>query len=133
MSNHLSSQTVACLIKRISACGRAVLYADLLATDRVYLQTMSPWLAVGSYPTRFIFSLMGSLVSVALSLGSPPVAVSDCHALCCPDFPLRTLYGSTGRLLNELPDYKYIKKYDIELIFTKNAPVLAVDARYSPP
>lgn len=29
----------------------------------------------------------GGFVSVALSLGSPPVAVSDCHSLCCPDFP----------------------------------------------
>ena len=25
---------------------------------------------------------------MALSLGSPPVAVSDCRVLCCPDFPL---------------------------------------------
>ena len=25
---------------------------------------------------------------MALSLGFPPVAVSDCPALCCPDFPL---------------------------------------------
>jgi hypothetical protein len=30
---------------------------------------------------------MGGIVSVALSLGSPPVAVSDCPSLCCPDFP----------------------------------------------
>ena len=29
----------------------------------------------------------GGLVSVALSLESPPVAVSDCPSLCCPDFP----------------------------------------------
>jgi len=65
---------------------------------------------------------MGSLVSVALSLESPPVAVSDCHALCCPDFPLHTPYESAGRLLNELPDNKYIKEYSIELIFTKKCP-----------
>lgn len=31
---------------------------------------------------------MGSFVSVALSLGLPPVAVSDCRILHCPDFPL---------------------------------------------
>ncbi len=30
----------------------------------------------------------GSFVSVALSLGFPPVAVSNCLSLCCPDFPL---------------------------------------------
>jgi len=94
VDDHLSSQAVACLIKRISACGRAALYASLLATDRVYLRTMSPWHAVSSYLTRFIFSLLaeGSLVSVALSLGLPPVAVSDCHALYCPDFPLHGLF-----------------------------------------
>src|SRR3972149_3264872 len=30
----------------------------------------------------------GGLLSVALSLGSPPVAVNDLPALWCPDFPL---------------------------------------------
>jgi hypothetical protein len=30
----------------------------------------------------------GSFVSVALSLGLPPVAVSNCLSLRCPDFPL---------------------------------------------
>ncbi|TSC90514.1 MAG: hypothetical protein CEN92_464 [Candidatus Berkelbacteria bacterium Licking1014_96] len=34
------------------------------------------------------------LVSVALSLGSPPVAVSDCPALRCSDFPLRRYVGA---------------------------------------
>jgi len=29
----------------------------------------------------------GGIVSVALSLGSPPVAVNNRPALCCPDFP----------------------------------------------
>ncbi len=29
----------------------------------------------------------GGVVSVALSLGSPPVAVSNCLSLRCPDFP----------------------------------------------
>lgn len=51
---------------------------------------MSPLSAVGSYPTRFTLTLykQSGFVSVALSLGLPPVAVSDCLALCCPDFPL---------------------------------------------
>jgi hypothetical protein len=30
--------------------------ADLLAADRVYLHAMSPWNAVSSYLTRFIFA-----------------------------------------------------------------------------
>ena len=77
--DHLSSQIVAYLIKRVSACGRVALYADLLAAGRVYLHAMSPWNAVSSYLTRFIFSPKGSFVSVALSLGSPPVVVNDCH------------------------------------------------------
>lgn len=29
----------------------------------------------------------GGVVSVALSLGLLPVAVSNCLAMCCPDFP----------------------------------------------
>ncbi len=61
----------------------------LLAADRVYLFLASPTGIVGSYPTRFTFASVarGSFVSVALSLGLPPVAVSDCLSLCCPDFP----------------------------------------------
>ena len=78
--------------------------ADLLAADRVYLLHMSPYDAVGSYPTHFTLTSKylaepnelnlartfkrGGIVSVALSLGSPPVAVSNCRVLCCPDFPL---------------------------------------------
>ena len=81
---------------------------------------MSPWYAVGSYPTRFIFSRdiisQGSFVSVALSLEFPLVAVSDCHTLCCPDFPLRM---NTGRSSNKLPT-KYCIKY---LIFTPKSPL----------
>ena len=59
----------------------------LLAADRVYLFLTSPPGTVGSYPTRFTFTHEGSFVSVALSLGLPPVAVSDCLSLRCPDFP----------------------------------------------
>ena len=34
------------------------------------------------------YLLTGGIVSVALSLGSPPAAVSGCRILRCPDFPL---------------------------------------------
>ena len=58
VNDHLSSSVVAYTVKRISACGRVVPYADLLAADRVYLCDASPHHTVGSYPTRFIFSLL---------------------------------------------------------------------------
>ena len=64
-----------------------------LAADRVYLSPMSPWSTVSSYLTPFTLTFTrlaartGGIVSVALSLGSPPVAVSNCRILCCPDFP----------------------------------------------
>lgn len=70
---------------------------------------------VGSYPTRFTLTphllraihkshyglllpekVRGGIVSVALSLGSPPVAASNYPSLCCPDFP-RTLLHVTSR------------------------------------
>lgn len=88
MNDHLSSPVIAYRIKRVSIYGRTARYVNLLAADRVYLHAMSPWNAVSSYLTRFTFSLAGSFVSVALSLRSPSVAVSDCRVLCCPDFPL---------------------------------------------
>jgi hypothetical protein len=49
--------------------------------------------------------LGGGFVSVALSLGLPPVAVSNCPILCCPDFPL-TLFGGK-RPSNELSERYY--------------------------
>ena len=65
-----------------------------LAADGVYLAWLSPAAPVRSY--RTLFSLTdrhpkmsaGGIVSVALSLGLPPVAVSDHPALRCSDFPL---------------------------------------------
>jgi hypothetical protein len=47
---------------------------------------------VRSYRTRFTLAQtnlvhIGGFVSVALSLRSPAVAVSNRPALCCPDFP----------------------------------------------
>jgi len=51
--DHLSSPTIARRIKRVAANERIALYVDLLAADRVYLLHMSPYDAVGSYPTHF--------------------------------------------------------------------------------
>ena len=87
VDDHLSSSVIAQRIKRITASERTALYARSLAADRVYLLRMSPYVAVSSYLTRFTLTLAGGLVSVALSLELPLVAVSDCCALCCPDFP----------------------------------------------
>ena len=57
-------------------------------------QALSPAPVVRSYRTRFnltkqTYVLLAVRVSVALSLGLPPVAVSNRPALRCPDFPLR--------------------------------------------
>lgn len=41
---------------------------------------------------------------MALSLRFPSVAVSNCHALCCPDFPPRV---NTRRLANNLTSLLY--------------------------
>jgi len=62
---------------------------NLLAAGRVCLVIPSPVLPVGSYPTRFtlIRQMADGLVSVALSLELPLVAVSNCPSLCRPDFP----------------------------------------------
>ena len=99
--DHLSSSTVTDRIKRVSTCRRTASYllgADLLAAGRVYLLRVSPRDAVGSYPTHFTLTIAGGFVSVALSLGLPPVAVSDCRILSCPDFPLT--FKASGRLAN---------------------------------
>jgi hypothetical protein len=69
---------------------KTCLRSHLLAADRVYLLPTSPPGAVGFYPTRFTLAernAPGCFVSVALSLGLLPVAVSNCHSLRCPDFP----------------------------------------------
>jgi hypothetical protein len=103
VNDHLSSLAVARKIKRVSTNGRIALYVDLLAAGRVYLLRMSPCDAVGSYPTHFTFSSFygGSFVSVALSLGLPPVAVSDCHY---PVLPGLSSYLSTSDRLVICPD-----------------------------
>ena len=66
-----------------------------LAADGVYLSHRSPGLTVRSYRTRFTLTLLSKsgIVSVALSLRSPAVAVSNRPALCCPDFPHRCFHN----------------------------------------
>jgi|SRR5664279_4936953 len=46
--------------------------------------------------------LRGSFVSVALSLGSPPVAVSDCHRPMLPGLSSRTRKGTGDHLTSYL-------------------------------
>jgi hypothetical protein len=61
-----------------------------LAADGVYLPSRSPESAERSYRSRFTLTRAlwpGGFVSVALSLWSPTIAVSNRPALCCPDFP----------------------------------------------
>jgi len=41
----------------------------------------------------------GGIFSAALSLGSPPVAVSDHSALWSPDFPLKLFYSFSGHFV----------------------------------
>ena len=103
---HLSRPAVASRLKRVhiglAGTNGLLQQGPFLAADRVYLCCTSPCTTVGFYPTRFIFALrytQGSFVSVALSLGLPPVAVSDCPSLCCPDFPPRI---ATRRPTNNL-------------------------------
>lgn len=44
---------------------------------------------------KCVQSTPGGIVSVALSLGLPPVAVSNCHSLRSPDFPLVLLQAAS--------------------------------------
>ncbi len=79
-----------CTIQAVDDSERTTLLMSLLAAGGVYLLRMSPCVAVSSYLTRFALTKpkLGGLVSVALSLELPPVAVSNHPVLCCPDFPL---------------------------------------------
>ena len=50
--------------------------------------------SAGNKLTRYVvLKVQGGFVSVALSLGSPPVAVSNCPSLCCPDCPLHAKWS----------------------------------------
>ena len=60
---------------------------------RAELWALTP--LVSSLPSRG-----GGFVSVALSLGLPPVAVSNSTTLRCPDFPLA--FFRSGRLAENL-------------------------------
>ena len=59
-----------------------------LAPGGVCLTAVSPRQSVSSYLTISPLPCAGGLVSVALSLGLPPVGVTDHLALWSPDFPL---------------------------------------------
>jgi hypothetical protein len=104
LSGHLSSPLIARWIKRfIDALWRETISSrreriHLLAAGRVYLFLPSPARTVSSYLTLFTLAPInrGGIVSVALSLRLPSVAVSNCHSLCCPDFP-RTLRHAASR------------------------------------
>jgi hypothetical protein len=67
----------------------------------------SPGILVSSYltvsPLPRTAGARGGLFSVALSLGSPPVAVSDHPALWSPDFPLQPGRGCTAATILSAP------------------------------
>ena len=104
--NHLSSLPVAKQIKRLSICERITLVCKSPCSRQGL-----PLLCVTTedcklLPYSFhlflcVYRHKGSLVSVALSLGLPPVAVSDCRILRCPDFPLSA--ARAKRPLSRLP------------------------------
>lgn len=54
------------------------------------------------------YPFTGGIVSVALSLGLPPAAVSGYRILRCPDFPL-VPYAGNERSSNQLPFQLYVK------------------------
>ena len=68
---------------------------------------------------------------MALSLGSPPAAVSGCRILCCPDFPL-----VSGRLAIiqqadvSIIDEKYSYEYLIVQISVRILDIPRVNARW---
>ena len=101
MDDHLSWARVATiLVRHVRSNLRATAFSgrlSSLAADGVYLPHRSPGLAGRSYRPRFTLTLLaqGGFVSVALSLRSPAVAVSNRPALRCPDFP----HGFLGRAI----------------------------------
>src|SRR5262245_48354172 len=114
----------AALLRRSSALTRELALRRVLRTSRprqrAYSSLLREGLApppvsrlsrVGSYPTISTLpepprasslttprgsTAIGGVVSVALSLGSPRVAVSDLPALWSPDFPPANVLGLTA-------------------------------------
>jgi len=86
---------------------------------------MSPWPAVSSYLTPFTLtasaSTGGGIVSVALSLGSPPVVVNDCPTLCCPDFPPHASYAITRWRKRRGAIAQLSDKYQCSVVGMRNA------------
>lgn len=110
VNDHLSSPAVAHRVKRVKrpAGGSPLAQISLQLTGftssaRHHASLRALTSLLSPLPRTFFFDfsvsslcdeskkkVRGGFVSVALSLGSPPVAVSDCHVLCCPDFPPRS-------------------------------------------
>lgn len=91
--SHLSGMPVAWHLKQpYPRDGRATLIPSYLALLRVGFAKPASYLTAGApLPHRFILaagsSRVGGLISVALSLGSPPLDVIQHPALRSPDFP----------------------------------------------
>ena len=99
--DHLSSPTIARRIKRVSANERIALDVDLLAAGRVYLLHMSPYDAVGSYPTHFTLTSEEAVLFLwHFPYGHPRLPLTTAIILCCPDFPL--VFKASDRLTNYL-------------------------------
>ncbi len=93
LGDHLSSYTVAGIIKRIKwhDCGgrpicnlTSLQQTGFTSLPRHHGRLWALTPLVSPFP---LGKPWGSFVSVALSLGSLPVVVNNCLVLCCPDFP----------------------------------------------
>ncbi len=96
LASHLSSLSVAAKLERLTITERAAFISYLLATGRVYLSNRVTAEDCGPLPHSFhhfrpAVRRIGCVVSVALSLGLLPVAVSNC---LCPMLP-----GLSSRVL----------------------------------
>jgi len=62
--------------------------------DDVTIIAVRSYRTISPLPVPRLIGAIGCVVSVALSLGSPRVAVSHHRALSCSDFPPRTSNGT---------------------------------------
>ena len=79
--NHLSSFAVACKIKRLKETRENAHIVSFLASGGVYRAKTVSSFSVVSYTTFPSLPKIWRFISVALSLGSPPQAVSLHHVL----------------------------------------------------
>ncbi len=100
MDDHLSRVVVAGDLERCLPCRnlRATVLAECfgsLQQTGFTSRTGHPdWLCALTALVSPLPAEAGGIVSVALSLGSPPVAVNNRPALRCPDFPLPRSRGA---------------------------------------